>query len=300
MNFCFFILKSVILRIKSELLASGGGNQMNMKKRESHWHGTNAIMNASQVILELEGINGQLLSDCIDPTEVSFIQKCAKPNKKTILHDYIEDVYYFQLEYVLDKHFPMEIIKDLKELLDFYHVDFSELGDFQYFEYEDEDLDYEETIVAEEYAWKLLKFFWENIGELVVDDIFTVLYGNRHFMFEFNTQLAEIVLKLKHNDYPDYLKKDGVFKRGYIPKWLQNGVFMRDKGRCQVCSVNLSKILNIDDNENYDHIIPLEIGGTNDPVNFQLTCERCNKSKGAKNIGFNSLANRYWKFDLNK
>jgi len=31
--------------------------------------------------------------------------------------------------------------------------------------------------------------------------------------------------------------------------------------------------------ENFDHIIPLNCGGNNDPSNWQLTCESCNKSK---------------------
>ncbi|WP_346657776.1 HNH endonuclease signature motif containing protein [Bacillus cereus group sp. BfR-BA-01355] len=31
-----------------------------------------------------------------------------------------------------------------------------------------------------------------------------------------------------------------------------------------------------------DHIIPLDVYGSNDASNFQLLCERCNTSKGAR------------------
>nr|WP_256521907.1 HNH endonuclease [Halobacillus sp. A5] len=97
------------------------------------------------------------------------------------------------------------------------------------------------------------------------------------------------------DEYPDIFKKDGVISRcSYIPQWLKQGVFHRDKGRCQICGTDLTKVLNLDNKENYDHIIPLENGGTNDPTNFQLTCESCNKSKGARSNKYNNISSRFW------
>lgn len=267
---------------------------MKKEERVRFWHGNEAIVMAAQVIDELKGINGSSVEDYFDYNDIEFVKTSSKSSKKTLLHHYIADVYYLQYEYTLDKHFPMAVINSLKELLDFYKVDIEEVGDFSYFGVEDDDLDSDSHEIAENYGWRLLDFFWKKIGELVVDDVFTVLYSNKHFLFQFNSELTRIIGELKYEDFPEFLKKDGVIKRNYLPKWLQRAVFMRDKGRCQVCGTDLTKILNLDNNENYDHIIPLEIGGTNDPVNIQLACESCNKSKGAKNIGFNSLANRYW------
>ncbi len=40
-----------------------------------------------------------------------------------------------------------------------------------------------------------------------------------------------------------------------------------------------SSVLN---KKNFDHIVALKDYGTNDPCNLQLTCEHCNKSKGAR------------------
>jgi len=88
-----------------------------------------------------------------------------------------------------------------------------------------------------------------------------------------------------------------MYKRVYIPTWLKNGVFMRDKVKCSICGTDLTKILTLENALNLDHIIPLENGGTNDPVNFQLTCETCNKSKRSRNSTYNSHGSRFWEMD---
>ena len=95
----------------------------------------------------------------------------------------------------------------------------------------------------------------------------------------------EIIKKMKIDKNKMYLEKDGIVKQyPYLPKWLKNLVFFRDKGRCQICGKDLTCMLSTDNKINYDYIMPLEQGGTNDPTNFQLTCESCNTSKGARLI----------------
>lgn len=59
----------------------------------------------------------------------------------------------------------------------------------------------------------------------------------------------------------------------------------------------MTKILNIDNQENHDHIIPLQCVGSNDPTNIQLTCEHCNKSKGARDCRFNNITSPFWELD---
>jgi 5-methylcytosine-specific restriction endonuclease McrA len=46
----------------------------------------------------------------------------------------------------------------------------------------------------------------------------------------------------------------------------------RDEGRCTSCGGN--------QNLEFDHIIPLSMGGSNTARNLQLLCERCNRAKG--------------------
>ena len=47
----------------------------------------------------------------------------------------------------------------------------------------------------------------------------------------------------------------------------------RQKGKCVVCRVDISKSYHI------DHIMPLILGGSNDSGNIQLLCPHCNESK---------------------
>ena len=68
----------------------------------------------------LAGVNGFDVPHWIEYEEVNIMDKCFKPHKKTILHDYIGASYSFSIYYLLDKHFPMAVINQLKELFDFY------------------------------------------------------------------------------------------------------------------------------------------------------------------------------------
>lgn len=50
-------------------------------------------------------------------------------------------------------------------------------------------------------------------------------------------------------------------------------VWQRDSGRCIDCGSN--------ENLEFDHIIPVSMGGANTARNLQLLCESCNRRKGA-------------------
>lgn len=53
-------------------------------------------------------------------------------------------------------------------------------------------------------------------------------------------------------------------------------ILRRQKRKCVVCWVDISKSYHI------DHIMPLFLGGSNDRTNIQLLCPHCNTSKQAK------------------
>jgi hypothetical protein len=61
--------------------------------------------------------------------------------------------------------------------------------------------------------------------------------------------------------------------RGPIPDEVKIFVWNRDGGHCVKCGTNQSL--------EFDHVIPVTMGGANTARNLQLLCETCNRSKGA-------------------
>jgi len=243
-------------------------------------------------VLQSDDLNLEKWIDYYDCLDLA-ITKWSKPNPWTLAHEYIEAVYLEDQNYILDKHFPGTVIQEICNILDAYEVDYSSISTNDPVEIYDDGCGND---AAEEYAEKMQKFFVDNYIKQFIDEVFTVLYSNKNFLFEFNKQSADIIISLKKADYPNLLKEDGVFKRiNRVPEWLKNGVRLRDKERCSQCGTNLGRVLLNDIQANYDHIIPLQKHGNNDPTNWQLTCETCNKSKGDRNSAFKNVFSSYWR-----
>jgi hypothetical protein len=62
--------------------------------------------------------------------------------------------------------------------------------------------------------------------------------------------------------------------RAPIPDDVKILVWQRDAGRCVSCRSNAAL--------EFDHIIPLSMGGANSFRNLQLLCEACNRAKGGR------------------
>lgn len=122
----------------------------------------------------------------------------------------------------------------------------------------------------------------------MAEEVFYILFANRSFLLDFNNIVAQTVLD---TEYPAHLTtKKGTLKRTAIPQWVKKAVYHREKGRCVFCNCDLTGLINIYNNSNYDHIVPLDLYGANDPCNIQLSCESCNRSKTNKE---GTTSNRY-------
>ena len=64
-------------------------------------------------------------------------------------------------------------------------------------------------------------------------------------------------------------------RRGrYIPFQIKMRVVRRDNHTCQVCGKHL-----LDNEVEFDHIIPISKGGSSEEHNIRLTCFKCNRDK---------------------
>jgi 5-methylcytosine-specific restriction endonuclease McrA len=63
-----------------------------------------------------------------------------------------------------------------------------------------------------------------------------------------------------------------------IPQHVKGEVWRRDGGRCVQCGLDGSGGASLE----FDHIIPVALGGATSPANLQVLCRRCNNLKGAR------------------
>lgn len=66
----------------------------------------------------------------------------------------------------------------------------------------------------------------------------------------------------------------GERRREPIPRGVRLAVFERDGGRCVECGSAFDI--------QYDHVIPLSLGGASTAENLQILCAPCNQAKGAQ------------------
>jgi 5-methylcytosine-specific restriction endonuclease McrA len=104
------------------------------------------------------------------------------------------------------------------------------------------------------------RFYWDDDG-LNADDIRALVHQRERRL----QQKVQTARSLMHAD------ETGRPTRIPIPSDLRRAVFERDGGRCVECGSNFDL--------QYDHLLPVALGGATTLENLQLLCADCNRRK---------------------
>jgi len=202
---------------------------------------------------------GELLSH-INVRSKAFVSRRQKPHRDTLLHIFLQRLYW--MSYVRDfEHHRNDmldlVVQEYEAILKFNVVP------FRVFKLPPESSTDYEGLALHRVAYLRRKL---PVGR-IAQDTFQLLFRDRLFLLAFNQAIAGQCL-----DAPRV-------RRVVLPSWLRRGVFYRDNGRCVACAKDLSGASILGDAVHFDHIVPIAAGGSNDPTNFQLLCDKCNHQK---------------------
>jgi 5-methylcytosine-specific restriction endonuclease McrA len=114
---------------------------------------------------------------------------------------------------------------------------------------------------ARRWWWYRDRFWWEDEG-YGPDDV-VALVADRERRARRRLDRAHAALRQEHE----------VPHREPLPRAVRLAVWRRDRGRCRECGDGFDL--------QYDHVIPLALGGASSVDNLQLLCGDCNRAKGA-------------------
>ncbi|MDL2324518.1 HNH endonuclease [Ruminococcaceae bacterium OttesenSCG-928-A16] len=218
-----------------------------------------------------------------------YASKMFKATQETLLHLYIADILESGAIYEdMIENFPEEYIAS-------WHNE--EL--FNLFGYSMKDVELKGKLESRDssilFADNVNIFYCDFINNKWAKHVFYVLFTNKDFLFRFSSEVVKAVELISAlPEFQEHFTRLGIIKRqSAFPMWLKTAVRMRDRNRCQLCGKDVSNTFD-KEKANFDHIIPLNIHGTNDPTNIQLTCESCNKSKGARNSDYKNIIIPFW------
>jgi 5-methylcytosine-specific restriction endonuclease McrA len=110
--------------------------------------------------------------------------------------------------------------------------------------------------------WYRDRFYWEDEGYGPRDVV--ALVAERERRRQRRLERAHAALRREHGS---------AGRREPLPRDVRLAVWRRDGGRCRECGNGFDL--------QFDHLIPLALGGASSVENLQLLCGDCNRAKGA-------------------
>lgn len=227
----------------------------------------------------------------------SVLSCLARYQKITLLHYYIYAMIAVHMRRDYRKNsdlFEAEDIARLEATLTAYSVDFIRYSDF------DGSIPLEVSDLDDAfYRWfRTNEEAFEEMWEKITEEVFFLLFANRRFLVIFNQSVATYLASGDVVIPAEFLTPRGRLRRqSYIPTWVKKAVYCRDHGRCVLCGRDLTNLLSIDRHTHYDHIVPLNLWGINDPCNLQLLCGQCNLEKSGSAVQSRYAYPPWWEED---
>ena len=216
--------------------------------------------------------------DFVSYSEKIFLTNIHKPNKYSLPHIFLENISYQSLENALTSISPSEMIEEINHFMKYTGIPKP---------------DWFSDIDNPKYKFKLLEIA-ERVAQYEAKAAFEILFRDKEFLLNFQLKIKEVIENCIEKK-SSIFKKNGNIKRVHIPAWLKKAIFYRDKGKCQLCGKDVSGLFNHYNELNYDHLLPLGAGGTNDSTNFILLCCECNQMKKDKVIEFENKEEFWFK-----
>jgi hypothetical protein len=107
------------------------------------------------------------------------------------------------------------------------------------------------------------RWYWDN-ENLTAEEVFAVLTA-RDVRAKKSIDRAKSIAGMASAPSPEN-------RRGHISAELRQLVWMRDNGSCTNCGSNVEL--------QFDHVIPVAMGGATNEGNLQILCGSCNRAKG--------------------
>lgn len=238
-------------------------------------------------------------SEAMEIFKEEIIESVLKPNKETAIHQYLK---YFQS--IEEEANMMWENADLDKAYEFIVRTLEEVKlkpglpkpNFSSCEEACDHINCECNDIVMQWIAYVRKNLHE-IDKLIKHSAFQFLFQDRNFLHDFHTELSNLIereIDYIKREYPEFVTYRNRLKRKSFPVWLKQAVFYRDKGTCVICRCDLSNLVRTQNTIHIDHIVPLELFGTNDASNMQLLCEICNTSKGARSKATSSINVPFW------